>query len=98
MLFATHTMSDVLVLQDKDLKAEDKFYGASGGKSVNYCSPNDVAAAAVRVLADHKRHKRKGYSLTGAAPVTDTSVMAESLSKALYKKVVYVEIRPRSRR
>ena len=48
LVFATHFMSNPLVYQAKNLKESRKFVGASHGKGVNYCSPNDVAEIVVR--------------------------------------------------
>lgn len=64
ILFASHLMSSVLEYQGKTLKEEGVFYGASGGKGVNYVSPNDVADVAVRAILDPKTHKRQGYVLS----------------------------------
>jgi hypothetical protein len=47
-------MSNVLVYQGATVKEEQKFYGASGGKGVNYVSPNDVAYAAVVAILGEK--------------------------------------------
>lgn len=54
VLFASHLMSNVLVYQGATVKEEQKFYGASGGKGVNYVSPNDVAYAAVVAILGEK--------------------------------------------
>lgn len=61
ILFASHLMSNVLEYQGKALTEEGQFYGASGGKGVNYVSPNDVADIAVRCILDPKTHRRQGY-------------------------------------
>lgn len=96
ILFATHKMSDPLTLQTHNLtKAKDEaiLCGASRGNCVNYVSPNDIAAAAVRVLSDPKAHQRIGYSLTGPQTIPDSHV-ATILGQALHKKVSYVEMMP----
>lgn len=94
LLFATHLMSNPAVYQSRNiLSSEPRFYGASGGKGVNYVSPNDVAAAAVRILVNPVEHRRVGYTLTGPAPITDTTV-AELFSKDLNKPVKYVDLSP----
>jgi uncharacterized protein YbjT (DUF2867 family) len=61
ILFASHLMSNVIEYQSTALKEDGKFYGASGGKGVNYVSPNDVADIAVRCILDPKTHRRQGY-------------------------------------
>lgn len=61
ILFASHLMSNVIEYQSTTLKEDGKFYGASGGKGVNYVSPNDVADIAVRCILDPKTHRRQGY-------------------------------------
>lgn len=50
ILFASHLMSNVFEFQGSTLKEKHEFYGASGGKGVNYVSPNDVADIAVRAI------------------------------------------------
>ena len=60
ILFASHLMSNVLKYQGTTLCERKEFYGASGGKKVNYVSPNDVADVAVRTILDPKSHRREG--------------------------------------
>jgi len=74
IIFATHFMSNPFVYQVENLKKHHKFVGASHGKGVNYCSPNDVAEVAVRCLLDPKKHSRVGYNVTGPTYVTDEDV------------------------
>lgn len=62
ILFASHLMSNPLRYQGETIKKEHKFYGASGGKGVNYVSPNDVAEAAVVTLLKPKEHWHVGYT------------------------------------
>lgn len=83
-------MSNVLEYQGKTLMKEGQFYGGSGGKGVNYVSPNDVADVAVRCILDPKTHRRQGYTLTGAAPITDEEV-ANLLSIHLETPIAYTE-------
>ncbi|KAL7478849.1 hypothetical protein ACHAW6_004601 [Cyclotella cf. meneghiniana] len=90
ILFASHLMSNVFEFQGSTLKEKHEFYGASGGKGVNYVSPNDVADVAVRAILDPKTHKRQGYTLTGATPITDEEV-ASLLSNHLETPVTYVD-------
>jgi uncharacterized protein YbjT (DUF2867 family) len=94
ILFATHLMSDPAVYQRRNIMSDQPhFYSASAGKGVNYVSPNDIAAVAVRVLANPKDHHRVGYTLTGPTPITDDQV-AELLSRDLNKTVEYVDLAP----
>ncbi len=93
ILSASHFMSNPLVFQGKELRADRKpatLYGSSHGKGVNYVSPNDVAEAAVRVLLEPKTHFDKEYNLTGPCAMTD-QVVASLLSKYLEKPIMYVD-------
>lgn len=93
ILFATHLMSNPLRYQAEQIKKEGKIYGASGGKGVNYISPNDCAEAAVVTLLHPKNHYHQGYNLTGAKAITDEHV-AELISKAENKPVTFVDTLP----
>jgi len=93
ILAASHFMSNPMVFQGNEIMKDQKpavFYGSSGGKGVNYVSPNDVAEVAVRVLFDPRSHLGKEYTLTGPAAITDQSV-AELLGKQFNKPVMYVD-------
>ena len=95
ILSTTHLMSDPAVYQRRNIMSDaPKFYSASAGKGVNYVSPNDVAAAAVRVLVNPKDHRRVGYTLTGPTHITDDQV-AGLLSKVMNKTVDYVDVAPK---
>ena len=72
----------------KGLTENHEFYGASGGKGVNYVSPNDVAEVAVHAILD-KSHKRQAYTLTGPT-ITDEEI-AKLLSDKIGTTVKYVE-------
>jgi uncharacterized protein YbjT (DUF2867 family) len=90
ILFATHLMSDPAVNQRHNIMSDSpKFYSASNGMGVNYVSPNDIAAAAVRVLVNPKDHRRVSYTLTGPTHITDSQV-TDFLSKDLNKTVDYL--------
>lgn len=93
ILSASHFMSNPLIYQGKELRADQKpaaLYGSSHGKGVNYVSPNDVAEAAVRVLLEPKPHFDKEYTLTGPYALTD-QVVSSLLSKHLNKPVMFVD-------
>jgi uncharacterized protein YbjT (DUF2867 family) len=93
ILGATHFMSNPFFFQAASLLSPNSpstFYGASGGKGVNYVSPNDVSEVAVRVLLEPKAHHNKEYALTGPGPITDQEV-ADILSKYLDKPIMYVD-------
>jgi uncharacterized protein YbjT (DUF2867 family) len=92
LLFVTHKMSDPITTQKKNLK-NGALYGASAGKEVAYVSPNDIAAAAVKILTDPKSHRRVGYTLTGATALKDSDV-AKILGHSLAKQVNYVDMSP----
>lgn len=90
ILFASHLMSNVLAYQGKTLDQENKFYGASKGKGVNYVSPNDVAEIAYRAILHPKAYKREGISLLGPSPINDSDV-AKLLTSCLGTKITYEE-------
>jgi uncharacterized protein YbjT (DUF2867 family) len=93
ILFATHLMSNPLRYQSEQIRKEGKFYGASGGRGVNYISPNDCAEAVVVTLLHPKDHYHQGYTLTGSKAITDEHV-AELISKAENKPVTFVDTLP----
>eukprot|EP01083_Nonionella_stella_P014423 40527_1 len=97
ILFATHLMSNVFCSgpERRGLKESHEFYGSSGGKGVNYVSPNDVADLAVRAIFEKTginplAHKRLAYTVTGPATITDKEV-AKLISNQLGIKITYVE-------
>ncbi|KAL7538713.1 hypothetical protein ACHAXR_011105 [Thalassiosira sp. AJA248-18] len=91
LLLATHLMSNVFrrELERSALKEKHEFYGASGGKGVNYVSPNDVAHVAVKAILD-KAHQRQTCTLTGPHAITDNEI-ATLLSEQLGTKITYVD-------
>jgi uncharacterized protein YbjT (DUF2867 family) len=93
ILFATHLMSNLFRydFQAKGLTENHEFYGASGGKAVNYVSPNDIAEVALKAIFD-KKHNRQAYNLLGCT-ITDEQV-ATLLSDTLGTTVKYVEKPP----
>ena len=93
ILFASHLMSNPLRYQAETIRNDKKFYGASGGKGVNYVSPNDVAEVAVRSLLAMKDHSRTGYTLTGPKAITDKEV-ADLLSIQLKETITFVDQLP----
>jgi hypothetical protein len=89
--FASHFMSNATVYQADRIRDHLSFVGASGGKKINYISPNDVAKVAVRCLLAPKEHHRVGYTLTGPNAITDKE-MAEKLSKMLQVNIEYKDL------
>mmetsp|Transcript_3909 Transcript_3909/g.7555 ORF Transcript_3909/g.7555 Transcript_3909/m.7555 type:complete len:293 (+) Transcript_3909:239-1117(+) len=91
ILFASHLMSNVFRygFERKELEENHEFYGASGGKGINYVSPTDVADVAVKAIFD-KTRKSHCYTLTGPTAITDDEV-ATSLSEQLGTKITYAE-------
>jgi NAD(P)H dehydrogenase (quinone) len=90
---ASHLMSNPVLYQVKNPHAVGdtvKLYGSSGGKVVNYVSPNDVAEVAVRALIAPHDHVDKIYELTGRISITEDEV-ARLLGKFMSKGVEYVE-------
>ncbi|KAL7463684.1 hypothetical protein ACHAXS_004035 [Conticribra weissflogii] len=90
ILFPSHLMSNVLAYQGKTLDQENKFYGASKGKGVNYVSPNDVAEITYLAILHPKAYRREGVSLLGPSPINDSDV-AKLLTSCLGTKITYEE-------
>ena len=93
ILSATHFMSNPFYFQNTDLRRHQTpavLYGASGGKAVNYVSPNDVADVAQHVLTNPWPHRSKEYTLTGPQPIPETEV-AKCLSAYLHKPIVFAD-------
>ena len=84
-------MSNPLRYQSNEIRNENKFYGASGGKGVNYVSPNDVAEAAVKALVEPKYHT--SYNLTGGKVIKDEAV-AKLISDQENRKIDFVDSLP----
>jgi len=93
ILFASHLMSNPLRYQSEQIRKENKFYGASGGKGVNYVSPNDCAEVAVSALMEPKKHYHDSYNLTGAKAISDIEV-AELISAQEGKIITFVDTLP----
>lgn len=92
ILYASHFMSNPLVLQGKELRNGNPgtFFGSSGNHGVNYVSPNDVAEAATHCLLEPRTHYNKEYTLTGPEAIIDQQV-ADLLGKHLERPVMYVD-------
>lgn len=93
ILSASHFMSNPFYFQNGELRKEQTpavLYGASGGKRVNYVSPNDVADVATQVLMHPSAHSTKEYTLTGPEPIKEEDV-AKFLSVYLKKPVVFAD-------
>lgn len=91
ILFASHLMSNPLRYQSDQIRTENKFYGASGGRGVNYVSPNDVAEAAVKALLEPKYHT--SYNLTGGKVIKDEDV-AKLISIQEKRNIEFVDLLP----
>jgi nucleoside-diphosphate-sugar epimerase len=91
ILCASHLMSNIFHYKfERDALTEShELYGASGGKGVNYVSPNDVADVAVKALLE-KTCERHIYTLTGPTSITDEQVAAV-LSEKVGTTITYVE-------
>ena len=91
ILFASHFMSNPTVYQAERILEHHSFIGASGGKKVNYVSPNDVAKVATRCLLAPSEHHRVGYTVTGPDSITDHE-LAQKLSKTLKVNIEYKDM------
>lgn len=93
ILSASHFMSNPFYFQNGELRRDQVpavLYGASGGKAVNYVSPNDVADVATQVLLHPGPHRNKEYTLTGPKPIKEEEV-AKFLSEYLKKPIVFAD-------
>lgn len=90
ILCASHLMSNIFhnKFERKALAESLELLGASGGKGINYVSPNDVADVAVEAILDMSS-KRQLYNVTGPMSITDEEVAAV-LTEYLGTRIAYV--------
>ena len=74
------------------IAAQNAFYAAAGDAKVSAVDVRDIAEVAVAALTE-SGHEGKIYELTGPQGLTHTE-MAELLSKALGRRVTFVDIPP----
>jgi len=91
IICTSHLMATPLLAQGKLLREEHKFITASYGMGVNYCSPNDVADAAVVVLLNQKPHRNQVYNITGPGPTKDSEI-AELLTKKYGTPIEHIQL------
>jgi uncharacterized protein YbjT (DUF2867 family) len=86
-------MSNLLGMQGASIRDPEQhaFYGTSGGKTISYVSPTDIAAAMAAAALDPTKHNGKIYTLTGPESLTDAQV-AEKLAAHLGHAVKYVDL------
>ncbi len=73
------------------VKAEGRFYGASGQGKAAYISTADIAAAAAAILGEPEAHAAQTYALTGGEALADAEVAA-LLGELLGKPVTFVDL------
>jgi len=91
ILSSSHLMSTPLIYQGPALRDDRKYITASYSMGVNYVSPNDLARAAVTVIADDKKHHNKVYTFSNSGPHLDKEI-ATSLAKFYGAQIEHIEI------
>ena len=74
------------------ISSKGEFYGLAGNGKVSIADVRDIAAVAARTLTE-PGHEGKTYDGTGPEALTHAEI-AEQLSKALRKRVEYVDVTP----
>jgi uncharacterized protein YbjT (DUF2867 family) len=74
------------------ISSKGEFYGLAGNGKVSIVDVRDIAAVAVRTLTE-PGHEGRTYDVTGPEALTHAEI-AEQLSKALGKRIEYVDVTP----
>jgi uncharacterized protein YbjT (DUF2867 family) len=85
-------MQNMVIYNGATVRGQNTFYGSVGDGKVSQVDFRDVAAAAVRVLADDA-HVGKTYTLTGPAALSNAEAAA-ILSSVLGREIRYVNLAP----
>ena len=74
------------------ISSKGEFYGLAGNGKVSIADVRDIAAVAARTLTE-PGHEGRTYDSTGPEALTHAEI-AEQLSKALCKRIEYVDVTP----
>jgi uncharacterized protein YbjT (DUF2867 family) len=74
------------------IKSQSAFYAPMGDAKISVIDTRDISAVAARVLVE-TGHEGKKYDLTGGESLSNQEI-AEIISKALGRKITYVNIPP----
>ncbi|MDQ3712898.1 MAG: SDR family oxidoreductase [Acidobacteriota bacterium] len=88
-------MQGLLGFKDLIVK-QGKFFAAIGDAKISAVDVRDIASVAAAALTE-SGHERKIYNLTGAEALTHQE-MAEKLSKALDRRIEFVDVPPEAMR
>jgi len=84
-------MQGFINFQGPTIKSNNAFYIPAEDAKVSFVDVRDIAAVAVRALADEEKHYNKTYLITGPEALTYYQ-SAEILSNAIGKKIDYVNV------
>ena len=73
------------------IRSQGAFYMPAGDAKVSFVDVRDIAAVAVKSLINDNQQKGRAYNITGGEALTYVQV-AEILSKAVGKKINYVNV------
>jgi uncharacterized protein YbjT (DUF2867 family) len=85
-------MQNAVTFMGNTIRAESAFYSASGQAKISHVDVRDIAAVAVRALAESK-HDGKIYALSGPEALTYDE-LADELSKVLRRPISHVSLDP----
>ena len=74
------------------ISSKGEFYGLAGNGKVSIVDVRDIAAVAVRTLTE-SGHEGRAYDITGPEALMHVEI-AQQLSKALGKRIEYVDVTP----
>ena len=85
-------MQNVTTFMGETIKAEGAFYSASGDAKISHVDVRDIAAVAVKSLAESS-HEGNAYTLTGPEALTYDELASE-LTKALGRSISHINLSP----
>jgi uncharacterized protein YbjT (DUF2867 family) len=90
-------MQNLIAYFAASIRAQGAFYQSTGDAKISHLDLRDIAAAAARILRSPVQHAGKIYELNGPEALSYAEV-AEKISKAMGRKVQYVDIPPDAQR
>ena len=85
-------MQNAVTFMANTIRAESALYSASGQAKISHVDVRDIAAVAVKTLAE-RNHEGKAYTLTGPEALTNDEYATE-LSKVLGRPISHVSLSP----
>lgn len=90
-------MQNLIAYFAASIRAQGAFYQSTGDAKISHLDLRDIAAAAARILRSPVQHAGKIYELNGPEALSYAEVV-EKISKAMGRKVQYVDIPPDAQR